>query len=131
LPRQRYREDKSGDHLRPRRYRPSLSYLPIPDPAPVCLPMFWVCEYSPMWLPLLPGGRADAGAATAAVAPNIIASASKTESLLFKASLLHFSATFIRTIARITPGRIPHLDYFHFDPTSKILVGWAGVELSR
>jgi hypothetical protein len=42
-------------------------------------------------LPLtIPEGVADAGPASAAVAPNIIANTSKTESLLFNASLLHF-----------------------------------------
>jgi len=80
-------------------------------------------------LPLFPGGRADAGPATAAVAPNIIASASKTESLLFKASLLHLGTLAMGTIAIMRVGRIPQMDYFLFDPGSKIPEGVAEVAL--
>jgi hypothetical protein len=57
------------------------------------------------------GGSADAGVATPAVAPNIIASASKTESLRFKSSLLHFGTIAKGTIAIMRIGRIPQMDY--------------------
>jgi hypothetical protein len=59
----------------------------------------------------LPGGRADEGPATAAVAPNIVAQANKTESLLFKASLLHFGTTAMGTIATMSIRCIPQISY--------------------
>jgi hypothetical protein len=66
-----------------------------------------------------------------AVAPNIIASASKIESLLFKASLLHFGAIARDTLAGVRIWCIPQLDYFLFDPASKILRGGTGVQPSK
>jgi hypothetical protein len=56
-------------------------------------------------LPLtIPEGVAEAGTATTTVAQNIITS--KTENLLFKASLLHFCAIATETIARMIIERI-------------------------
>jgi len=66
------------------------------------------------------GGRADAGPATTTVALNIITSASKTESLLFKVSLLHFRTIARNTAAGMMIGRIPQMGYFVFDSALEI-----------
>jgi len=61
---------------------------------------------------------ADTGPAT--VALNIITSASKTESLLFKALLLHFCAIARDTLAGMRIRRILQMGYIVFDSGLKI-----------
>jgi hypothetical protein len=68
----------------------------------------------------LPEGVADAGPVTTTVAQNIITSASKTESLLFKVSLLHFRAIATETIASMRIERILQIGYFVFDSALEI-----------
>jgi hypothetical protein len=57
-------------------------------------------------------GKAEAGLVTTTVALNISAVASKTESLLFKASLLRFGVIALETIPSRKPRCIPRSTIF-------------------
>jgi hypothetical protein len=59
-------------------------------------------------------GSPDAGPARTAAALNIITSASKTESLLFNVSLLHFRAMTRDTVASMKIMRVPQMGYYVF-----------------